>query len=447
MNQCFEFIQKISRLRFLLLVFIQFGVLTNIKSQTVQEPFRKYTTQAYNNWLLNNDALYAARLASMEDSIALFLLSDKIEKRTVRVVFHILESPGMPYISDSTLLHQLAQLNTDFNTLTFNPIHYDSCVSLFVEKALVPQIEFCLASTLDSTKIKYQIKRRSTNVAIFDSYPAIKSTVLGGSDPILSEHCLNIWICNLPESEVGFAQYPGGPQSSDGIVMSYKYLIPPQINGKRDPVYNLGKPLTHLVGGYLGVYELWNEAIHCADDFVEDTPISNEPNHGFEMTFCGHYTTCHQYTKEMIINFMDNVTDSLSVMFTKGQVYRMHAVLASPSYRKSLWSLSPSCTDFVIPDTTHGSVTDTGTFDMKFSIRPNPASADLYVDVEQSKKTPLDVYIFDTTGKRILSGHWEENINKFSKKIDVSGLFNGLYFIRIDSNEGSHSEAITVLRY
>jgi len=235
--------------------------------------------------------------------------------------------------------------------------------------------------------------------------------------------------------------------------MSYKYLIAPIVNGKRDPSYNLGRPLTHMVGSYLGVYELWNEAHYCADDKVLDTPIHNDSNHGFDMG-CNHVTTCDFHTLEMFINFMDNATDSLTVMFTRGQIYRMHAVLEHPSYRKGLWSLPLLCADSIASVTYDAPMQDTGANPLdtvvnkiQVSFNPNPVFADLFIDVTLNEQSPVEVSVFDVTGQFILSERWDENAKKYSKKIDVSPLPGGMYIIRVDTNAGAYTGKVVVINY
>ena len=33
---------------------------------------------------------------------------------------------------------------------------------------------------------------------------------------------LNLWVCPLRDSLLGYAQFPGGPQSTDGVVINYQ---------------------------------------------------------------------------------------------------------------------------------------------------------------------------------------------------------------------------------
>ena len=94
----------------------------------------------------------------------------------------------------------------------------------------------------------------------------------------------------------------------------------------------MGKTLTHLVGSYLGLTELWGKG-RCQDDRVADTPVHNAPNH--RCPGKGHLTFCEKGAYEMTMNFMDNTYDQCMYMFTNGQALRMQAVL-SPDRPRSL---------------------------------------------------------------------------------------------------------------
>jgi hypothetical protein len=59
----------------------------------------------------------------------------------------------------------------------------------------------------------------------------------------------------------------------------------------------LCRTLTHLMGNYLNLYDLWNESQPCADDYVDDTPIHNAPNGRFWQY--RHVSTCDGSPVEM----------------------------------------------------------------------------------------------------------------------------------------------------
>ena len=69
---------------------------------------------------------------------------------------------------------------------------------------------------------------------------------------------------------------PGGPVATDGIVIDYRYF---GTGGTAIAPYDEGRTLTHLVGNYLNLHDLWNDVSRCSDDEVADTPVHNGPNY------------------------------------------------------------------------------------------------------------------------------------------------------------------------
>ncbi len=433
------------RSSFIIAMIIAIAMLSKhnvVCQEIVPSPFRNYAIQTYNNALLETDVDFRQKLISLEDSIHNFLLFGNITNKVIPVVFHILQSPGMPHISDSTIIHQLHQLNFDFNNLAPAPAAtIDSFVKVYGSHAYIPQISFCLPDTIDGMPVAGNFIRTNVAANNFTVSNDMKSYKTGGSDPILPKNCLNIWICNLPDSIAGFAQMPGGPLESDGIVISYKYLIP-SVATLKSLDYNKGKTLTHLVGNYLGVYELWNEVNPCYDDYVNDTPIHNEPNHGFEIHYV-HYSICPGHEIEMIINFMDNAFDSMAYMFTRGQVYRMQCVLNSIAYRGSLCNTSIACNDsvFIIGDT----MPIPPVYHNMFKIYPNLTNYSINLDVEVAEPGTVYFNLYDVTGKVLMYGNWSEPTNQYSKELVVSSLYPGIYYISLRSKDESKTFPIAII--
>ena len=82
------------------------------------------------------------------------------------------------------------------------------------------------------------------------------------------------------------------------------------------------------MGHYLNLSHIWGEARvpTCADtDSVDDTPNQWGPNFGkpaFPSASCENVPD-----GDLFMNYMDYVDDDTMVMFTDGQVARMHAAL------------------------------------------------------------------------------------------------------------------------
>lgn len=147
---------------------------------------------------------------------------------------------------------------------------------------------------------------------------------------------INIWVAELDSGNAGYAHLPGAPSGIDGIVIDPDFFGNEE--GTAKAPYTQGKTLVHLMGTYLGLYELWNENEPCKDDLVEDTPLHDGPtsiavrsdkNSRF-VCFCPGTPTA------MYMNFMDNSDDSQLSLFTEGQKKRMRAVLTSGGLRNGL---------------------------------------------------------------------------------------------------------------
>ncbi len=52
----------------------------------------------------------------------------------------------------------------------------------------------------------------------------MKSSAQGGVDVVSPDEYLNIWVCNIGGGILGYAQFPGGPSSTDGVVISPQYF-------------------------------------------------------------------------------------------------------------------------------------------------------------------------------------------------------------------------------
>ena len=76
----------------------------------------------------------------------------------------------------------------------------------------------------------------------FKTNDDVKKSSGGGFEPTNPTTKLNIWSCNLSNGILGYAQFPGGKPSTDGIVILYNAL------GLTDLVpYNLGRTETHEI--------------------------------------------------------------------------------------------------------------------------------------------------------------------------------------------------------
>ncbi len=174
------------------------------------------------------------------------------------------------------------------------------------------------------------LTRKSTTKSSWRTNDDMKKTSKGGINPTSSTTKLNIWVCNLSNSILGYAQFPGGSSATDGVVVdnnafgrgAYSLFT----------TFNKGRTATHEVGHWLNLRHIWGDAT-CGSDLVGDTPQHNAANYGCPSY--PHLSTCTGTPVEMTMNYMDYSDDACMYMFTAGQKNRMLATFAAGGGRNS----------------------------------------------------------------------------------------------------------------
>ncbi len=125
----------------------------------------------------------------------------------IPVVVHVLYRSAEENISEAQILSQIQVLNEDYTASNTD--------RLFVPQAFRnlmgnPSIQFVLAKQTPSGVATSGITRKYTSKISWGKTNDIKSAALGGVDPWNSSNYLNIWICNIGNGLLGFAQFAGG---------------------------------------------------------------------------------------------------------------------------------------------------------------------------------------------------------------------------------------------
>jgi pregnancy-associated plasma protein-A len=241
---------------------------------------------------------------------------------TIPVVVHVVYKRERENISGAQIRSQMGVLNRDFRAV--NP---DKSKVPAVWQGLVgnARIKFALATKDPRGKKHNGITRTKTNRSSFGADDSMKSTSSGGANPWPAKRYLNLWVCNLGGGLLGYAQFPGGPARTDGVVILYSAF---GTQGVQKP-FDLGRTATHEVGHWLNLRHIWGDTMDCSSgDRVADTPNAAGPNYA-KPTF-PHITCNNGPNGDMFMNYMDYVDDAAMVMFTDGQVTRMNAALAGP---------------------------------------------------------------------------------------------------------------------
>ena len=277
--------------------------------------------------LLTTDLAYARNRREIEDRSLEYARRGIAAARTgitlIPVVVHVVHNPSNPEqnISEAQIRSQIDVLNRDFRKR--NP-DISSVPAAFQPLAADARIEFVLATTDPSGNSTNGITRTSTTATGFVDDDRVKSVATGGANPWSSDRYLNIWVCRLNGGLLGYAQFPGGPAATDGVVITHTGF---GTTGTAAAPFNLGRTATHEIGHWLNLRHIWgDDGNSCSgSDFVDDTPDQAGANTGrpsFPRVTCSNGPN-----GDMFMNYMDYTDDAGMFMFTVGQVVRMQAVL------------------------------------------------------------------------------------------------------------------------
>ncbi len=237
----------------------------------------------------------------------------------VPVVVNVLWNNPSENISDAQINSQLRVLNQDFSgsnhDINFTPAVFQPFLS-------------------GNTGIKFvlqKVVRKYTSQTTWSTNNAMKKSNQGGIDATSPSTTLNIWVCTMGGGILGYAQFPGGNEKTDGVVILNTAF---GNMGTVEAPYDKGRTATHEIGHYFNLRHIWGDRT-CGDDQVDDTPIHTSYNFGCPdfpaNSSCGG--TVHPM---MTMNYMDYTDDACMYMFTAGQKTRMQATYAPGGPRASL---------------------------------------------------------------------------------------------------------------
>lgn len=289
-------------------------------------PYRQYTNDRYLKFQFSQELLSEQQwvdheLKTIKESPG-YEAGDPI---TLDLVFHLLYSSDTAKALEE-VDKQIEALNRDFGPPVFPEKEEHDPEGKFRSLASDTGIRFKLSDYKSHAEGISGFQIIETKIAPWTDYNGMKQAG-NGSPPISPTNTVNIWVIETDEDIGSYAQLPGGPPGTDGIVIDRRFF------GSGSLTYTGSKTLTHLMGNYLGLIDLWG-LYPCTDDGVSDTPIHNAPNLGDPTP--RRISTCQGYPPAMVINFMENTNDANMYMFTKGQVQRMRYILSEQGLRVDL---------------------------------------------------------------------------------------------------------------
>lgn len=284
---------------------------------------------------------------SNQNSSRSFRLSNRVSKDKMRnkinslpkriivpVVVHIIhngEPEGVGFnISNEQIKSQIEVLNEDFNRKNKDTINTPS---IFKNVAGNAGIEFKLANKTPDDKHTDGIIRVKSDMSIFSDKEELMKTKSHGSVAWDSKKYLNIWVCNLSNGVLGYAQFPQmfkNKEKTDGVVINTECF---GRKGFVKPPFDNGRTTTHEIGHWMGLYHIWGDNLGCQNgsDFCDDTPQHYYPNIGCSQ----NHHSCSN-TGDMYMNYMDYTDDSCMNIFTKDQVLRMRYFFTKGQTRESI---------------------------------------------------------------------------------------------------------------
>lgn len=242
-------------------------------------------------------------------------VNDGLGVINIPVYVHVIYSNSNENISDAQVNSQISVLNADFRKSN-NDVN--QLPSEFASLAADSEINFTLAG----------VTRKASSRTSWGTRDEMKFASNGGVDVITPESALNIWVCNIGGGILGYAQFPGGSASTDGVVISPQYF---GTTGYVSAPFDKGRTGTHEVGHYLNLRHIWGDGRCRQDDYVADTPSSDGPNYG-----CPSYPTVNCQSNDMTMNYMDYTDDACMYMFSLGQKERMRAIFAAGGPRATM---------------------------------------------------------------------------------------------------------------
>ena len=396
--------------------------------------------------LAQQDPSRLAKRAELEKLIQNYLENRKNGRTAadevirIPVVVHVVHDQDVnsigglnnPNISDEQIRSQIEVLNEDYNripgTLGFNtnPLSAEANIQFFLAD-FDPDGRF----TTGITRTRY------TQKSSFN--PFSDDLLLANIIHWPTDKYLNIWTCRLTNSYLGIAQFPSTDKVqgldtanepndlTDGVVIDFRYF------GKKtgaisSRIYNLGRTTTHEVAHWLGLIHTWGDT-ECGTDYCPDTPPTEGPN---RTTVCQEkFSTCNGVRyRNMIENYLDYSPDSCMNIFTKDQVGRMRAVLALSPRRASMVEFGKE-----------GRLQPSN--NLTVEIFPNPAEAELNINVRFLDFQDFTYSIFDLLGREIATDTFR---NVFSRRLqlDVSLLPPGIYIFRVQADSETVTQRLLV---
>ncbi len=338
----------------------------------------------------------------------------------VPVVVHVLWNTNDQNISDVQVQSQIDVLNQDYSKKNVEIKDPNSIWQGYKSTVADCQIQFCL----------YQVIHKHTATQSFSTNDAMKKSSQGGDDAVNPTTMLNFWSCNLGGGLLGYAQFPGGNASTDGVVILYSSVGNPA-GGATEANYDLGRTATHEIGHWFGLRHIWGDR-RCGDDYVGDTPLHDAANYGCPGD--GHRSLCKGTPLEMWMNYMDYTYDKCMYMFTSGQKTRMDGYISAS---RAPYCLASCPNPVAKKSLLNGKTLTTTWFSNELTVYPTITSGQTNILIPSNKNGISEITILSQSGNVLKRQRLNVMEGSSSHALQLSELPNGLYLIRVATPDGT----------
>ena len=239
----------------------------------------------------------------------------------IPVVFHIIWQDDNENIPDSVIYQQLEVFNEAFNATNADTSTLTDTLKNWVGNF---KIRFELAYKDPDGFPTSGITRTNTYVSEFSYYGNWMKFDQQGHAAWPTDKYLNIWVCDLYNYLLGYAQFPGGPEETDGIVLDWQ-ITGNQIYPWTYPDMNEwagGRVGVHEIGHWLNLFHPWGNNGPCSEDYVPETGLQDGPIYPSAQCPDTLFSTCDLPERVFVKHYMDYCGQSCMVCFTKNQVLR-----------------------------------------------------------------------------------------------------------------------------
>ncbi|HEY4799618.1 MAG TPA: zinc metalloprotease, partial [Bacteroidia bacterium] len=312
--------------------------------------FHRCGEAEYEDFLRSKDPLYDIKKQDAENLIAKKVKEIEDAKKaghplpnttyTIPVVFHVVYNTAnatAENISDQQVQYAFAQLNQDWSRTNTDA---GNTPAVWQSIAVNMGIQYCLATKDPNGATTTGIVHKATSSTSFTTDDKVKSSAQGGDDPWDVTKYLNIWICNLGSSLLGYGAFPTSPiPSTWGTVVHYISIGSLTHPNSAGGTFGYGRTLSHEIGHCFNLYHIWgDDAGACTgSDAVSDTPNMADATSGCPTGVvtdaCGAGTDGSPASSSapgrMYQNYMDYTDDMCYNMFTAGQKTKAQSAIAT----------------------------------------------------------------------------------------------------------------------